>query len=47
MLLLIFLIKWSNFGNFSLRVDFYFFLNKYQVFDLETQFMCRIIPTDV
>ena len=39
--------KWSIFGNFSLRVDFYFFFNKYQVFDLETQFMCQIVSTGV
>ena len=37
----------SIFGNFSLRVDFYFFFNKYQVFDLETQFMCQIISAGV
>ncbi len=47
MFLLIFLMKWSIFSNFSLRVDFFFFFNKYQVFDLETQFMCQIVSTGV
>ena len=46
-LLVLFLIKLPIFGIFSLRVDFLFFLNKYPVFNLETQLMCQIVSTGV